>query len=76
MNNLSSFFGLVDAKIRASDKDLPVQENIFKKIDPKPSFSKVKNLKVGSFLRAREDLEGLRSQKNSKHTNKSVDRRP
>ena len=25
MNNLSSYFGLVDAKIRASDKDLPVQ---------------------------------------------------
>ena len=24
MNNLSSYFGLVDAKIRASDKDLPV----------------------------------------------------
>ena len=26
MNNLSSFFGLVDAKIRASDKDLPVHK--------------------------------------------------
>ena len=25
MNNLSSYFGLVDAKIRASDKDLPVK---------------------------------------------------
>ena len=25
MNNLSSYCGLVDAKIRASDKDLPVQ---------------------------------------------------
>ena len=24
MKNLSSYFGLVDAKIRASDKDLPV----------------------------------------------------
>ena len=24
MNNLSSYFGLVDAKVRASDKDLPV----------------------------------------------------
>ena len=24
MNNLPSYFGLVDAKIRASDKDLPV----------------------------------------------------
>ena len=26
MNNLSSYCGLVDAEIRASDKDLPVQE--------------------------------------------------
>ena len=25
MSNLSSYFGLVDEKIRASDKDLPVQ---------------------------------------------------
>ena len=25
MNNLSSYCGLVDAKIRASDKDLPVR---------------------------------------------------
>ena len=25
MNNLSSYCGLVDAKIRASDKDLPVK---------------------------------------------------
>ena len=28
MNNLSSYCGLVDAKIRASDKDLPVQKNL------------------------------------------------
>jgi hypothetical protein len=26
MNNMSSYCGLVDAKIRASDKDLPVQQ--------------------------------------------------
>ena len=26
MNNLSSYCGLVDAKIRASDKDLPIQK--------------------------------------------------
>ena len=26
MNNLSSYCGLVDAKIRASDKDLPVRD--------------------------------------------------
>ena len=28
MNNLSSYCGLVDAKIRASDKDLPLQVTI------------------------------------------------
>ena len=28
MNNLSSYCGLVEAKIRASDKDLPVQRNV------------------------------------------------
>ena len=28
MNNLSSYCGLVDAKIRASDKDLPVYEKL------------------------------------------------
>ena len=31
MNNLSSYCGLVDAKIRASDKDLPVEKTVFKK---------------------------------------------
>ena len=32
MNNLSSYWGLVDAKIRASDKDLPTynKSNLFK----------------------------------------------
>ena len=29
MNNLSSYFGLVDTNIRASEKDLPVQQNLF-----------------------------------------------
>ena len=29
MNNLSSYCGLFDAKIRASDKDLPVHSNFF-----------------------------------------------
>ena len=29
MNNLLSYCGLVDAKIRASDKDLPVRYHIF-----------------------------------------------
>ena len=28
MNNLLSYCGLVDAKIRASDKDLPVKDSI------------------------------------------------
>ena len=32
MNNLSSYCGLVDAKIRASDKDLPVLK-IFRAIN-------------------------------------------
>ena len=32
MNNLSSYCGLVDAKIRASDKDLPVQVNLCQKL--------------------------------------------
>ena len=31
MNNLSSYCGLVDAKIRASDKDLPVQDYVSEK---------------------------------------------
>ena len=31
MNNLSSYCGLVDAKIRASDKDLPVHNVISRK---------------------------------------------
>ena len=29
MNNLSSYFGLVDTKIRATEKDLPVRQNLF-----------------------------------------------
>ena len=31
-NNLSSYCGLVDAKIRASDKDLPVHKAQFQEI--------------------------------------------
>ena len=44
----------------------------------RPKASKVKNPKVGSFLRAAEDLEGLRSQKTLIFQNaqiKSVDRK-
>ena len=36
MNNLSSYFGLVDAKIRASEKDLPVCTCFL--LQPKYSF--------------------------------------
>ena len=39
-----------------------MQDNIFKNVAPRPFF-KVKNPKVGSFLRAPEDLDGLKSQK-------------
>ena len=41
MNNLSSYCGLFDAKIRASDKDLPVRFIVFMK-------SKLTDLKVYS----------------------------
>ena len=34
MNNLLSYCGLVDATIRASDKDLPVQQKMEKKSSP------------------------------------------
>ena len=40
MNNLSSYCGLVDAKIRASDKDLPVKLCINEKI---PNISPPRN---------------------------------
>ena len=33
MNNLSSYCGLVDAKIRASEIDLPVQSEMSKTLD-------------------------------------------
>ena len=38
MNNLLSYWGLIDAKIRASDKDLPVQE---RKMCQNPAYSKL-----------------------------------
>ena len=38
MSNLSSYCGLVDAKIRASDKDLPVKRE--------PSFPIIKDNKI------------------------------
>ena len=53
MNNLSSYFGLVDAKIRASDKDLLVQpfdENQYQE-DVLPRGSESKITKVGNVSR-------------------------
>ena len=44
-----------------------LQDNIFKKVDPISlihKYSKVKNPKSRSSLKAPEDLEGLKSQKN------------
>ena len=37
MNNLSSYCGLVDAKIKASDKDLPVTKSQIAQWDQKNS---------------------------------------
>ena len=37
MNNLLSYCGLVDAKIRSSDKDLPASTNILRKSHEKTS---------------------------------------
>ena len=44
MNNLSSYCGLVDAKIRASDKDLPVLELVIFKFR-RVSWDKFKTAK-------------------------------
>ena len=48
MNNLSSYFGLVDAKIRASDKDLPVLQ-IFDNATVIPELRK--NLQISTKSR-------------------------
>ena len=53
MNNLSLYCALVDAKIRASDKDLPVQtfdENQYQE-DVLPKGSESKITKVGNVSR-------------------------
>ena len=42
MNNLSSYCGLVDTKIRASDKDLPVANKDFFK-DYHEKITKIKD---------------------------------
>jgi hypothetical protein len=40
MNNLLSYCGLIDAKIRASDKDLPVRNALWKKVQMKKRVRK------------------------------------
>ena len=49
MNNLSSYCGLVDAKIRASDKDLPVQMD-FAVNKMKLSMNVMENMSARTFL--------------------------
>ena len=48
MNNLLSYCGLVDAKIRASDKDLPVNKQIedFSNFGMSKYFQKKSNVRV------------------------------
>jgi hypothetical protein len=40
MNNLLSYCGLLDPRIRASDKDLPVQKTVKRMMLPVPRFNK------------------------------------
>ena len=54
MNNLLSYCGLVDARIRASNKDLPVQDDEPKVIDDESSAETVVNLDSEN-----EDTNGL-----------------
>ena len=50
MSNLLSYCGLIDAKIRASDKDLPVYPNTFRKIqDQSRSLNLRKNSDISTF---------------------------
>ena len=55
MNNLSSYSGLVDAKIRASDKDLPVKQKSIKSVDGELYWKDVRhfNLLTKSTLEAK-----------------------
>ena len=51
MNNLSSYCGLVDATIRASDKDLPVPNIKFIPITPSfPLMAGIFNMIVGRYM--------------------------
>ena len=50
MSNLLSYCGLIDAKIRASDKDLPVYPNTFRKIqDQSRSLNLRKNSDISIY---------------------------
>ena len=57
MNNLSSYCGLVDTKIRASDKDLPVFKELHK-IDHKTG----KPNKIQLFYTLVRDFSDVRTQ--------------
>ena len=50
MYNLSSYCGFVDAKIRASDKDLPVSVDCFKICQINQWRTRLKNLSNCSIL--------------------------
>ena len=60
MNNLSSYCGLVDAKIRASDKDLPVLLSTYNKHTSDLNVVKVRTFweghKILRYLHCRFDL--------------------
>ena len=54
MNNLLSYCGLIDAKIRASDKDLPV--NTSEKFQPLPVASRMRAMKVTTAKEATQPM--------------------
>ena len=54
MNNLSSYCGLVDAKIRASEKDLPVQVANFQQ-----KMKLRKCLQVVELLSSRQNMVSI-----------------
>ena len=50
MSNQLSYCGLVDAKIRASDKDLPVPMYYVKRNKSKENFAKMHLSKTGKYF--------------------------
>ena len=73
MNNLLSYCGLVDAKIRASDKDLPFQISTFSHHIPQPTLifnrEKLQNFKSKSGLRRSFDFIALSFPTDEKYRN-------